>query len=78
MKEVEVKVLNNKMKVVKEENVAVRIQLKDPSLIKRAQPQDYPLSTYEEIAKTTDIDNLGNELIPEFERVQKNFDLLGI
>ena len=82
MKEIEVKVLNNKMKAVKEENIAIRMQLKDPSVIKRHQPQDMPGSMYasgNEGGPLSDgLLNFGNEMIPEFDRVQKNYDMLGL
>ena len=62
MRDVDCKLHEAKLRIMKDENTKVRMQLRDPSNIKRA-----PLST--------DL-NQPAEIIDEFERVQKNYDML--
>ena len=68
MKDIEVTVQQSKLKQLKEENVTIRMQLLDPSNIKRGVL--LPSQRFDEETNQA----LNGEVINEFTRVQKNYD----
>lgn len=68
MKDIEVKVQQSKLKQMKEENVTIRMQLLDPSNIKRGAV--LPSQRFDQGVEQA----ISGEVVNEFVRVQKNYD----
>ena len=62
MKDIEIKLHAQKMRYMKDENTKIRMQLRDPSNIKRGPPPSEP--------------NQAAGIVDEFERVQQQYDML--
>ena len=63
MKDIEIKVLQNKMRIVNDENVTIRMQLADPTNIKREADDEHQfVKEFTKIQKNYDVLMLQEEL----------------